>query len=259
MRRRPFFRALAAGGIVALAAQAAAAQAAPCRPPLLEAGRVAAIVDARTLRLTDGREIRLADVEETVSGVAAAAAIQALEAMVGHRDILLRGPARPDRYGRIAAFVFRPDETGPVQALLVNAGHLAVRASADRDCSAYLLAQEAAARRAGRGLWAEPAAIKDTGLPGDILALIGQFVVAEGRVLSVREAGATLYINFGRRWTQDFAVTISRRNVASFEAAAGRTLRSLERRRIRVRGWIEQRGGPRIHAERPGQIEVVEN
>ena len=46
---------------------------------------------------------------------------------------------------------------------------------------------------------------------------------------------------------------------ASFEAAAGRPLKSLERRRIRVRGWIEQRGGPRIHAERPGQIELLED
>lgn len=229
-------------------------------PPLLDPGRVAAIVDARTLRLTDGREIRLAEVEATVSGRSAASATEALDALIGDRDIILRGPAKPDRYGRMTAFVFRPGETVPVQALLAKTGHLAIRpSSGDRDCAASLLTEEGAARRAGRGLWAEPSAIKNTEIPGDILALIGQFVVAEGRVLSVREAGATLYINFGRRWTQDFAVTISRRNVALFEAAAGRPLKSLERRRIRVRGWIEQRGGPRIHAERPGQIEVVEN
>ena len=108
------------------------------------------------------------------------------------------------------------------------------------------------------GIWAEPAALKNTEMPGDILAVVGQFVVAEGRVHSVREAGATLYINFGRRWTQDFAVTISRRNIAAFEAA-GVPLKSLERRRVRVRGWVEQRGGPRIHASWAGQIEVVGN
>ena len=75
---------------------------------------------------------------------------------------------------------------------------------------------------------------------------------------SVREAGATLYINFGRRWTQDFAVTISRRNMAAFEAA-GVPFKSLERKRVRVLGWVEQRGGPRIHASWAGQIEVVGN
>lgn len=229
-------------------------------PPLLDPGRVAAILDARTLRLTDGREVRLAEVEASVSGASDVSAAQALETLVGGHEIILRGAAKPDRYGRIAAFVFQPDETGPVQGTLVEAGHLAVRAaSPDKDCAAYLMIAEESARRAGRGLWAEPSAIKNAGIGGDILALIGRFGVVEGRVLSVREAGSTLYINFGRRWTRDFAVTISRRNVASFEAAAGRPLKSLERRRIRVRGWIEQRGGPRIHAERPGQIELLED
>jgi hypothetical protein len=80
--------------------------------------------------------------------------------------------------------------------------------------------------------------------------------VVEGRVLSVRQAGATTYINFGRRWTRDFAVTISRRMMASLETARI-TPKSFERRRIRVRGWIEKRGGPRIEVLRVGQIEVV--
>jgi hypothetical protein len=31
-------------------------------------------------------------------------------------------------------------------------------------------------------------------------------------VLSVRESGATIYVNFGRRWTEDFTVTILKRN-----------------------------------------------
>ncbi|MCX7307688.1 MAG: hypothetical protein NTZ72_06970 [Afipia sp.] len=42
----------------------------------------------------------------------------------------------------------------------------------------------------------------------------------------------------------------------SFEAA-GLDLKSLEGKKIRVRGWVEKRGGPRIEATRSGQIEVV--
>jgi hypothetical protein len=38
---------------------------------------------------------------------------------------------------------------------------------------------------------------------------------------------------------------------------AGLSPKSLERRRIRVRGWIEARGGPRIEVLRVGQIELV--
>jgi hypothetical protein len=89
------------------------------------------------------------------------------------------------------------------------------------------------------------------------LAGIGRFTVVEGRVLSVRQAGATTYLNFGRNWTQDFAVTISRRMIPVVEAA-GIGLKSLEKRRIRVRGWIEARGGPRIEVLRAGQIELAD-
>jgi hypothetical protein len=40
-------------------------------------------------------------------------------------------------------------------------------------------------------------------------------------------------------------------------AAAGIELKSLEHRRIRVRGWVEARGGPRIEVLHVGQIEMV--
>ena len=78
-------------------------------------------------------------------------------------------------------------------------------------------------------------------------------------VLSVREAGATSYLNFGRNWTRGFAVTISRRIVGDL-GDAGIVLKSLENRRIRVRGWVEGRPsrklGPRIALRDAGQIEV---
>jgi hypothetical protein len=51
-------------------------------------------------------------------------------------------------------------------------------------------------------------------------------------------------------------VTIPKRGLAAFEAA-GIVLKSLESRRIRVRGWVEAHGGPRIEALWVGQIEVL--
>jgi hypothetical protein len=81
-------------------------------------------------------------------------------------------------------------------------------------------------------------------------------MLVEGKVLSVRQAGTTTYLNFGRNWTQDFAATISRRALAVFEAA-GILPKSLENRRIRVRGFVEAHGGPRIELVRVGQIEVL--
>jgi hypothetical protein len=88
------------------------------------------------------------------------------------------------------------------------------------------LAAEGAAKAAKKGVWNSPAVIKNAESTDDILAGIGRFLLVEGRVLSVRQAGATTYLNFGRRWTRDFAVTISRRNMPAVESA-GVALKSL--------------------------------
>ena len=163
----------------------------------------------------------------------------------------------PDRYGRQPAFVFLTGAGTPVQSELLRRGEALVSTEvANKDCAAELAAAEAEARQAKKGTWADPAAIKNAESPGDILAGIGRFTVVEGKVLSVRQAGATTYLNFGRNWTRDFAVTISRRMIPAFEAA-GLAPKSLENRRIRVRGFVEARGGPRIEVLRVGQIEVL--
>jgi hypothetical protein len=75
------------------------------------------------------------------------------------------------------------------------------------------------ARAAQKATWANPAAIKNAESSDDILTGIGRFAVVEGRVLSVRQAGATTYLNFGRNLTRDFAVTISRRMMPAIESA----------------------------------------
>src|SRR5207248_9634806 len=113
------------------------------------------------------------------------------------------------------------------------------------DCAAALFAAEARARDAKRGIWAGAAVIQNAESPGEILAGNGRFMLVEGRVLSVRQAGATTYLNLGRNWTRDFAVTSARRVLPSLEAAR-MAPKSLENRRIRVRGFIETRSGPRI-------------
>ena len=106
------------------------------------------------------------------------------------------------------------------------------------------------------GIWAETTAIKNAESPGDILAAVGHFAIVEGKVLSVRQAGAITYLNFGRNWTRDFAATISRRIIPAFESA-NFGAKSLENRWIRVRGIVSSRGGPRIELFRVGQIEVL--
>jgi hypothetical protein len=164
---------------------------------------------------------------------------------------------QPDRYGRQPAFVVLKNPALSVQGELLQQGAAIAHATgSDRECSRELLAAENTARSKKRGIWAGSAALKNAERPDDILAGVGRFAVVEGKVLSARQAGATFYVNFGRRWTRDFAVTISRRIMPSFESA-GLDLKSLVNKRIRVRGWVEKHGGPRIEIIRPSQIELI--
>jgi len=72
----------------------------------------------------------------------------------------------------------------------------------------------------------------------------------------VRESGGTIYVNFGRRWTEDFTATLLKRNERAFNAA-GLDLKKLSGRNVRLRGVIEERGGPWIELTSPEQVEVL--
>ncbi len=252
-------RAVSGPAILAAALSLAAASThharADCGGATLGQGRVAGIVDARTLRLTDGREIRLAGI---VPASDAGAVTAALGALARDRDVALRGDSdAPDRYGRQHAFVVVPGEAS-VQAALLDAGlAFATGTGTDPGCAAELARAEAAARAHRRGVWSSPDVIKNAESPGDILAKLGQFAVVEGKVTSARQAGTAFYLNFGPRWTRDFAVII-RKPMLESSARDNLDLKQLAGRRVRVRGWIERRGGPRIEVRGTGQIEVLD-
>jgi hypothetical protein len=253
------------GGSVALAltcslmlisAAAGPAIAAGCSFEPQGEGRVAAVIDARTFRLQDGREVRLAGIEPVIGDKANRTS--ALAAIVAGHEVKLSGEDdTPDRYGRQPAFVFLDGSETLVQGLLLAQGEALVSPAVTQQGLCFGPQCRGGRRAPGqKGTWADPTAIKNAESPGDILAGIGRFTVVEGKVLSVRQAGATTYLNFGRNWTRDFAVTISRRMLPAFEAA-GIALKSLENRQIRVRGWVEARGGPRIEVLHVGQIELL--
>jgi hypothetical protein len=147
----------------------------------------------------------------------------------------------------------------PVQLELLAEGHALVAPSiGNTGCAVAFLSAEKAARVSGAGLWGSSYyAAKKAEDPAGILAFRGRFAVVEGKVLSVRESGGTIYVNFGRRWSEDFTVTTLKRNERTFEAA-GLPLKKLAGRLVRVRGTVEERGGPWIEVLHPGQIEIAE-
>lgn len=249
----------------------------PCGAEEIARGSVSRVLDGRTFVLGDGREVRLAGIETASSPAHASdgpggetAAREALAKLIADAQVVLRrAEFASDRYGRLVAYaeVAQPSSRRSVQAELVANGFARVGDLVGRwNCATELWRRENAARTAKLGLWADPYYDPlPADRPTEILARRGRFALVEGEVVSVHPSGATLYVNFGRRWSEDFAVTIRKRNERTF-ATAGVDLQGLGGRRVRVRGWVEARGGiggspwraPWIEAARPEQIETVD-
>ena len=135
----------------------------------------------------------------------------ALEKILGNRDVTLKklGDDK-DRHGRLPAFAFITGNQHSAQQILLESGHARVSARVGSvACAKPLLSAEQAARAAKLGLWSEPAhAARHADDPANVLSERGRFTLVEGKVLSVRESGGTIYVNFGRRWSEDFTATL---------------------------------------------------
>jgi endonuclease YncB( thermonuclease family) len=244
--------------------EVASAQAA-CSPEPSEPAAAARVIDGASFVATDGRTVRLAAIVAPAGAPGtgpAAAATAALSALVTGRDLRLkRIEPGTDRHGAALARAFAAGDGAlrPVEADLVAQGHAYAKPIVgDAACTAALLSAERTARAQKRGIWADPFYdTKKADTPAAVMSARGRFAVVEGRVVSVRESGGTVYVNFGRRWSEDFTVTILKRNVARF-TAAGLDPKGLSGRRVLVRGWVEERGGPWIEALGPEQIEVAD-
>jgi endonuclease YncB( thermonuclease family) len=233
-------------------------------------GEVARVIDGRSFLLADGREVRLAAIEtplpvpgdEDEDRVEAAFASKAaLETLLLRRQVDLLVPGSgPDRYSRVVAFAFVRVLSGEalVQHELVATGRALVSpAPTAATCRIYLRNAERDARNARFGLWGDPYhVVKQASDWADVLAEQGRFALVRGKVLSVRESGGIVYVNFGRRWSEQLTVTILKRNEGTF-VGAGLTPKALAGRSVEVRGWIEERGGPAMEVTRPEQIEIV--
>jgi endonuclease YncB( thermonuclease family) len=228
------------------------------------------VTDGRTLVLVDDRTVRLAMIEvppvppsgtaqhdQTAAGNLSRSALAGL---VGGKELLV-APFGADRFGRVLARIYIPENPRPkaVEVVLLTAGLAFVSPYAgNHNCAADLFAAERTARIGKLGFWGDAEfATRNADDPEAVLTARGRFAIVEGKVVSVRESGGTIYVNFGRRWNEDFTVTISKRNERLF-SESGLMPRSLAGRRVRIRGVIEERGGPWIEAISPGQIEIAD-
>lgn len=239
---------------------------------------VVAVPDGETLRLAGGQEVRLiglhtpalADVRGP--GPATwrwpdAARMELSRRALGARVELHSTSQRTDRWGRLMAqAVIAPASSNDpprdthdwLQAAMIQAGLARVFAlTGPDDCTQPLLDIEAEARDAHRGLWVEPVyAVKRADDRRELKSWMGSFQIWEGRVAGVNAGRLATYVNFGPDRARVLSIglgTVARRTLT----AAGHDARTLKGRIIRVRGWLEWRGGPYIDIDDGAGIEII--
>jgi endonuclease YncB( thermonuclease family) len=228
---------------------------------------VAEAVSGDTLRLTDGSVIRLAGVEAPIPPLEPGGDAQGLMAEESRRalaEIAVGQPVRlawaagtPDRYGRMHARMALAGGRW-LEGLLTEHGFVRVRWLPGEDtCFDDLLSRERVARQAATGLWGDPAYAVLSADDPSLRSRNGLYELVEGRVVSVGHGSRMIFLDFGPDVRHDFTVMVP---LAVAEAMMARAVNAdtLAGSRVRVRGIVENSGGPAIRINHPAEIELID-
>lgn len=266
MFRTSFVRLATLAALSSVSAAAMACEALRMTP----GGTVLEVTDGDTLVLDSGVVVRLIGTQAPKLPLGregfptwplAPEAKSALEAIALNKSVRLGyGGEDVDRYDRALAHVFVTTPQGEqwAQQAMVAQGLARVYSFPDnRACLDLLLAAEGRARAGGLGIWSDPYySVRAADRPEQLLARAGHYELVEGRVLLADRSGGRVYLNFGRFWKQDFTAVIEAAALRLF-AQDGFDPLVLEGALVRVRGWVDDRDGPRIEVTHPEQIEVL--
>ena len=231
-----------------------------------ETGKVVAVIDGDTLKLDSGLKVQLTEIIAPHLGYAGGEdEPQAKDARATLEKIALGRPARlgyggAKRYKDTTALaqLYVQTEGGRwvwVQEAMLREGMARVRMWKDNHARAdKLFAAEAQARADKKGIWADKAyAVRDAETIG---ADETGYQIVEGVVKKVAKEKDRTYLNFGDDYRTDFTIEVNADNLASW-GPKDPTLDSLQDKRIRVRGYVSDHGGPMIDVDTPQSIEIV--
>jgi endonuclease YncB( thermonuclease family) len=226
-------------------------------------GIVSRVVDSWTVELTDGRQLYPSNIIVPVIGPDGPVVGEGwARASADYMGPLLNGESvrwfqtsrKPDRYGRLEALIGLPDNR-LVQGHLLEAGFAMFEGLVrSLPCARTLITSEQLAQVNRMGLWSESSP-RFSSATTKLAPATGYWVSIRAKVISVGIRPKRHYLNFGRKWREDFTVELSpsatKRIFGSDEA-----LTELKGRWITVRGRLQQKGGPMIVVSSRNQIET---
>jgi micrococcal nuclease len=220
-----------------------------------EEGRIARVQDGDAIGFDTGLKVRLAEIEAPAPGYngradqpyAGEARAELMGAAMGRQARLFYGGLTRDDYGRAIAHVIAAGETGEdvwLNGWLARRGAARVRTYPDNARRARkLLALEAEARAAKRGLWA----LDHWRVRGcDDLAEAPGLVVLEGQLVSAEEQGEAAALVSGEGFRLSGLKTLGPADVA---VGVGK--------RIRLRGRLDTRAAPQVRLTHWAQVEAA--
>lgn len=159
---------------------------------------------------------------------------------------------RGQAYARLR-FATREGGVADLSEVLLREG-LARYAPRTEGAHPTLVSAERAARKARRGLWAEPEfAVR--GPDADALMQdMETWAVVEGLVVAAKSQREAVFLNFGSDWRTDFTVAVPHKLVRDMEPAP----ETLAGAWVEVRGFVESANGPAIWLRHPEQLRVLE-
>ncbi|MBB4199700.1 endonuclease YncB(thermonuclease family) [Rhodoblastus sphagnicola] len=242
-----------------IAGSASPAAGAACPDVKRERVEVVSVGDRLDILLADGRLIAFPALEPPRASPAEPERVRTttaqVQALLQGKIVFLQPLGAADRWGRVPARLFLPDQDEPVDELLLGAG-LAMRGAGAAPCEDDARAAENAARDAALGLWADPAfAVLAADRPQDFAGRDGVLAVVEGRIASIGRTPPRTYLNFGA-WG-GFHASIAKRNWPAFERA-GFSEANLRAGKLRLRGIVDLERGPHMELFHPEQIEFMD-
>jgi endonuclease YncB( thermonuclease family) len=235
------------------------------KPSPIPSGRAKRVMSGQGFTLTDGRTVRLSGVKAPriaygdIHGEPLAREAKAvLSRLVMGRALSFEMQA-PDKFSRLRAQVFAHDQATKtqiwIQGEMLRTGFARVQTwRDDHDRSTAMLALEAEARAAKKGLWAEPYYAVRT--PHTLGAAMGSFQIIEGRIIDTALVRGRVYLNFGADWRKDFTISIAPKDTRSFKRA-GIVLAGLAGVRVRARGLVRSQNGPILYLDHPAALEIL--
>ncbi|KJE35695.1 hypothetical protein UF64_06010 [Thalassospira sp. HJ] len=215
-------------------------------------------VDAFSVSDLPGKSFRLADLG-FVPGVEDAARAW-LERARANKVSIMPLSEQADFLGRTPVLINDP-VVGDWREVLLAAGLAMLVPETGQDIS-HLIGIEDTAIQSKSGMWSDQGAetayyvVADDAADGDSPTAsnaIGRFAVIDGTIRSIEHQEWRSYLNFGSNWREDFTIALDATLRDSFAQGGDfqGVLDTWVGQKVRVRGVIENRGGPYITLDNP--------